>query len=188
MIAGTIVILAAAFAVGALVNNLGSRNRLTRDKNATPATTTETAPASRGSNLGDLTLVPVQDPTATIGRSVTSAPIAGADQQVPSEFQRQDATALPAQKYSEILKTQAPQPASTPSGGAIDPRTLPAGLPDNQVAQTRRTPRPEAPPVTSAESTPTPEPEPAPSPRLFPSLSRFRISTGGISGRVERSI
>ena len=185
MIAGTVVILAAAFAVGALVNNLGSRNRLTRDKNSAPATTTETAAAPRGSDLADLTLVPVQDPTATIGRSVTSAPIAGADQQLPSEFQRQDATALPAQKYSEILKTQAPQPASTPNGGAIDPRTLPAGLPENQVAQTRRTPRTDVPPETSADSTPTPQPQPdavtAPVPlsQPLPNLDRRDIRESG---------
>ncbi|MEO8215977.1 MAG: TonB family protein [Acidobacteriota bacterium] len=163
MILSGIVVLAATFAVGALVNNLGSRNRLTRDKTPQPIVT-DTAPASRGNSLGDLTLVPVQDPTATIGRSITSAPIADPDHQVPSEFQRRDATALPAQKYSEILKSQEPQPTVTPAGGAIDPRTLPAGLPEQQVAQARKTPQPEKSP---AEISPTPAPAPTAEVSLF---------------------
>jgi periplasmic protein TonB len=153
-IVGGVAVLVAAFAVGAFVNQLGTRDRLTRSSRQPRAIETAQpaeSPAPRSRVAADLRLVPVEGG----GEVITSAPLPEMDATLPAEAQRTDATALPSTEYSRILASA--QSAPTPHSGIIDPRALPPGL------GTLQQPRPAAtapPTPRPAESRPAAAPEP----------------------------
>jgi hypothetical protein len=163
MIGAGAMLLVVAFAVGALVNGLGSRGSAARnvEEDEDQAATSPIAESPRD----DLTLVPMQS-TSAAGDVITSVPAAQTDAALPEEAQRSDATALPSAEYAKILaaaqKQRAPQIAS------VDPRTLPPGI------QQMRTP--------SAQSTPARRPQrsddtPDDS-QAIPSSERSQIGSG----------
>lgn len=116
--------LISAFAVGALVNLLGSRGKVARAEEEKRPAAVETANRERGP-LSDLTLVPVSEATSNTG-AVTSAPLPSVDATLPVEAQRSDATALPSSEYSKVLAQAAR--ISEPEYTTVDPRSLPPGL------------------------------------------------------------
>lgn len=166
-----VLLLASTFAVGALVNVLGSRSRLAKQAEKQEAerearTGPPAAEQSRAENLGNLTLVPV-DPSTTVGQSITSVPLADVDRNIPQEFQRSDATALPSEQYSAILAQNQQQPAPQ-QGGAVDPRTIPGGIEEIRRAEEARLARERARQQAAqraAAQSPTPAESTEPSPR-----------------------
>ena len=137
-----VLLLASTFAVGALVNVIGSRSRLAKEAERQEAerdarTGPPAAVPSRAESLGDLRLVPV-DPSTTVGQSITSVPLSDVDQNIPQEFQRSDATALPSEQYSAILSQAQQAPAEPQQRGAVDPRTIPGGIEEIRRAEQAR--------------------------------------------------
>lgn len=140
MVVAVILLLVSTFAVGALVNVLGSRSRLTKQAAAREAekAAQEAPQASQpgpADSLGDLRLVPV-DPSAPVGEAITSIPLSDPDANIPQELQRSDATALPSEHYARILEEARPQQA--PAGAVVDPRTLPGGIEEIRRAEQAR--------------------------------------------------
>lgn len=129
VVTGAVLLLVSAFAVGALVNVIGSGGWGAESENNDPPATTDkskiSATASSDPSLGDLRLVPADDPSVG-GQIITSAPVADPDEQLPAEYQRSDATALPSEQYARILKTT--KAAATPTGAVVDPRSVSGGL------------------------------------------------------------
>jgi protein TonB len=122
VIIGIGAILMATFAVGGLVLALGGGSGAKADEVAQaprPDLPMKTEPS------GGLTLVPA-DPTSTVGRSVTSAPLPNVDQRMPAEYQRSDATALPSEEYARIAADDARRSRET-TFSPTDPRTVATG-------------------------------------------------------------
>lgn len=117
-------VLMASFAVGGLVYGLGKRGEPNKsdEERATQLADNVMRPER---DFPQLTLVPEADPTATIGRSITSAPVPDPDHKLPAEFQRSDATALPATEYARIIEqSRAPADRPPPMPVSVDPRTV----------------------------------------------------------------
>ncbi|MCA1732826.1 MAG: hypothetical protein LC732_04410, partial [Acidobacteria bacterium] len=149
LIAGIVVLLIATFAIGSIVARLGRKPRTPQEE--TPAS------ISRGQGQGanqltDLRLVPV-DLTSTVGGSVTSVPPQGGAPTGTIAPDPSDATALPSDRYAELVRRTAQEAAPSPTGGAdtLDPRTITAP----PIPQIRRP----APPVSRPAPTATPPPE-----------------------------
>jgi hypothetical protein len=153
VIAAVVGLLMASFAIGGLVYGLGKRGDNKADKKE------EQPPQVLGnssrSEFPQLTLVAEDDPTSTIGRSITSAPIPDPDHKVPSEFQRSDATALPSTEYSKLLEQNKKAAQPTPQQiASADPRVLTAQQPPAYAAG------PTPPPPSQTEVEPATEREP----------------------------
>lgn len=132
VIAAVVGLLMASFAIGGLVYGLGKRGDNKSDKKEEPVRVAEN---SSRSEFPQLTLVPENDPTSTIGRSITSAPIPDPDHKVPAEFQRSDATALPSTEYSKLLEQNKKAAQPTPQQiASADPRVLTAQQPPAYAA------------------------------------------------------
>jgi len=119
--AGVIALLITTFVVGGLVIGRGKRVELAASGD--PSVSSTISSQSGQEAVTDLTLVPVSEPSSTIGRSFTSAPVASPDSKVPEELQRSDATALPSIEYSRIAQQQRaaiPKPKEV----IVDPRTV----------------------------------------------------------------
>jgi TonB family protein len=133
LIAAVVALLMASFAVGGLVYGLGKRGEMTRGRSDRAPQITDASPRA-DREFPQLTLVTDSDPTATIGRSITSAPVPDPDHKIPEEFQRSDATALSSAEYTKLLeqsrreaaKVPPPQPEQPVS---VDPRTVTAQQP-----------------------------------------------------------
>jgi len=141
VVTAAILLLISTFAVGALVNVIGSRTRVS-DGDKEPASPPEAVTTSaRADPVGDLRLVPADDPAATAGQVITSAPVPDPDRQMPAESQRSDATALPAEQYSRVLKDARPTPP--PQSAVADPRTVEGSVPNKVVPREEAAPAPE---------------------------------------------
>jgi hypothetical protein len=140
VIAAVVGLLMASFAIGGLVYGIGKRGDNKADKKEEQPI--QVAENSSRSEFPQLTLVAENDPTSSIGRSITSAPIPDPDHKVPSEFQRSDATALPSTEYSKLLEQnkKAAQPAPQQIASA-DPRVLTAQQPPAHAAAPTPPPR-----------------------------------------------
>jgi len=116
-----VALLITSFAVGAIIH--GFDIPFKDDKTTTAATTSTNRPAAApgASSISDLTLVPVNDSSTPIDTPLTSAPAAEQNQNLPNEYQRSDATALPSDQYTKIA---AATKAEQKSSATIDPRTL----------------------------------------------------------------
>lgn len=207
VIAGVVGLLMASFAIGGLVYGLGKRGDNTTRKEEQPA---QVAENSSRSEFPQLTLVAENDPTSTIGRSITSAPIPDPDHKVPSEFQRSDATALPSTEYSKLLEQNKKAAQQKPQQiASADPRVLtaqqppayaaaPAPQPQSREVEPAREPRE---PVRQRETTPEPRSEqerertrvvrtdPVPISQPLPQIDedgtmRFRLTVGS-DGQVK---
>jgi periplasmic protein TonB len=205
VIAAVVGLLMASFAIGGLVYGLGKRGDRKSDKKEQQPP--QVAENSSSSEFPQLTLVPENDPTSTIGRSITSVPIPDPDHKIPSEFQRSDATALPSTEYSKLLEQsrKAAQPAPQQIVSA-DPRVLTAQQPPAYAAaptqpssrseveaeserETQETPRPrESSPEPRRErivrTEPVPIHQPLPQGIDESGTMRFRLTVGA-DGRVK---
>lgn len=134
---GIIALLIGTFVVGGLVIGRGKR---AEQRGVDPAVSSTISSQSEQDPVTDLTLVPVSEGTSTIGRSMTSMPLASPDAKVPEELQRGDATALPSTEYARIVQERraaAPKPKEV----VVDPRTVtkPAEEPSARASQPRET-------------------------------------------------
>lgn len=128
-VGGIVLGLVAVFFVGWFLLDL-NENDEARTAEAPVAETSSVALTRPQTDFPQVTLG-ADDPTAGVQRSVTTTPVAQPNVEIPAEFQREDATALPSTEYSAILarsKRQQPaQSAATPT--ALDPRSLTAPSP-----------------------------------------------------------
>lgn len=196
IVLAVVLLLASTFAVGALVNVIGSRSRLTKQAAAQDAEkaaqeapqATQSRPAD---SLGDLRLVPV-DPQAPVGEAITSIPLKDPDANIPQELQRSDATALPSEQYARILEEARPQ--RVPAGAVVDPRTLPGGIEEIRRAEQARLQKEQrdrqvAAAAARAAETESSEPEtegsgasttnPVPTHQPLPDIDRTKIKQDG---------
>lgn len=166
LIAAVAALLMASFAVGGLVYALGKRGEMARGRSDRTAQIVE-APPRADREFPQLTLVTGADPTATIGRSITSAPVPDPDHKLPEEFQRSDATALSSAEYERLIEQNRKEAAKTAQQQqiqqeqpvSVDPRMVTAQQPP-AAAPPRPAERPEPP-----REARTPEREPVPEPR-----------------------
>lgn len=140
--AAVVAVLIATFAVGALVYSFGKRTEEAGGPEIAQNAPVTTASPRGERSFPDLTLVPEGDPTATIGRAVTSAPIPDPDHKLPEEAQRDDATALPSEEYARILEERrAEQEREREKERVVDPRTIraqPTPSPEERAARRRQ--------------------------------------------------
>ncbi len=172
-----VALLIASFAVGALIHGFDIPSK--DDKTTTAATTStgdnRTAAAPGASSISDLTLVPVNDSSTPIDTPLTTAPATVQNQNLPDEYQRSDATALPSDQYTKIA---AATKAEKKSSATIDPRTLsgpayaagtaPGDLPTASTARARTEPSPVTAPDGNADGSRSPSAPVAPVRRTDP--------------------
>lgn len=193
--AGIAALLLATFAIGSFVSRLGRKPRTPEEE--TPVAVSQ-HPAQSPTQLTDLRLVPV-DLTSTVGGSITSVPQQSGGPADAAAGDRSDATALPSQQYSELVRRSSQQPVAQ-AGGAdtLDPRTIVA----KPIPQIRRpAPAPAAAATAAADGQPAGEPDredegeqplrtrPEPISQPLPDLNvqgtaRFRLRIGA-DGRVK---
>jgi TonB family protein len=144
VIGGGIAVLILAFAVGALINSDAAPENAPK-----PVTEAEKEPVGTPKR-SDLTLVPVNDPSA-LEQPITSAPMPNPAQGVPTEYQRSDATAVSSAEYAALAKRA--QQEKRAQQQLVDPRSITGPA----YAQGRRpdppsrpSPEPIPPPMTSA--------------------------------------
>ena len=156
LIAAVVVLLMASFGIGGLVYGLGKRGDTSVGGDDRRPRTEGPQPAD--SDLPHLTLVSEADPTATMGRSITTAPIPDPDHQMPAEFQRSDATALPSSEYARLMEQSRKAATPPPQPPSVDPRTVKTPLPGVEAPPPQR---PEPAEEESSERRREPENEPA---------------------------
>jgi TonB family protein len=148
---GVVLAMVGAFVVGGLVYGLTSRDAGRERATAAAETQDDPLPMQQTTGGGDLTLVPA-GPGFTGGRTITTAPAAQRNLEMPDEFQRSDATALPAEEYSRVVTESTPPPQAV---GAVDPRTI-TGAP-HRPAPLPAPPRPQPPPQQAQQPAPVPD-------------------------------
>ncbi|MHB0969367.1 MAG: energy transducer TonB [Thermoanaerobaculia bacterium] len=188
-----VALLLATFAVGGLVLSFSSRHDRLLQKAEAQAEREGVAPVQKENGFEDLTLVPVTDPTATIGRSVTSTPIPDPDHQFDTAYDRRDATALPSEEYSQPLQT-APREMQRPYE-PVDPRSVAGNVHQPQPGVGRPAPVPVRRPsqeTRTAERTNERRTNPVPIKQPLPDFSDAENSgtvsfnlTIGADGRVK---
>lgn len=144
-------LLLATFAVGGLVLSFSSRHDRLLERAEAQTKGDAAGPAQNGNAFEDLTLDPVADPTATIGRSVTSTPIADPDHRFDTAYDRRDATALPSEEYSELLQTAPREMQRTYE--PVDPRSVPGNVHQPQPGVGRPAPAPVRRPSDETQAT-----------------------------------
>jgi hypothetical protein len=151
--AGIVALLIATFAVGSIVARLGRKPQTPQEE--TPNSAVQT-PVRDSGQLTDLRLVPV-DLTSTVGGSITSVPMQPGTATDAGGSASSDATALPSQQYSDLVRRSVQQPLASGGMGVdtLDPRTIVAP----PIPQIRR-PAPPAPRPAPSAAPDAPAPDP----------------------------
>jgi protein TonB len=187
-----VLLLAASFGVGMLVNRDGA------PKNAPETVEQQLAEEAAERNIppvrrADTPLVPTNEPGG-IEQPITSAPVAAAPGATPDDYQRTDATAVSATEYAEMARRAKAEkekmavivdPRSI-TGPAYQPRTSAAARPSSsanvQRAAARTTPAPTR--RVTMRTRPVPEYQPLPN---IEGGGRAKLSLLiGADGRVRR--
>jgi len=180
------ILLIASFAIGSLFH--GASPEETAAKTHVPLPATSTAPV-RSSPRANVTLVPVTDTdTPPPGEPpITSAPATQQVQGVPSEYQRNDATAVSSAEYSQLAqRARAEKHNST----LVDPRSITGSVLDGEPARPRRPQQPAsapdaAPPAIRITTRAVPEYQPVPNIRVSQNTTARLELRVGADGRVE---
>ena len=117
--AGVVLSLVLAFLIGMVINRDGAPKRAPEDL-------VEQAEEHNTENLkpkrADTPLVPAGQ-GGIENEPITTAPVAGAPQQLPDEYQRRDATAVSAEEYAQMAK-RAQAEKKKKMAVLVDPRTM----------------------------------------------------------------
>jgi TonB family protein len=189
---GVVLAMVGAFIVGGLVYGLTTRDSAKERAAEAELAEDDPLPMQQTTGGGDLTLVPVRG-GFTGGRTITTAPAAQRNLEIPDEYQRSDATALPAEEYSRVVTESTPPPQAA---GPVDPRTI-TGTP-HRPAPLPAPPRPQPPPQQAQQQPPAPaqpavrRTPPIPVSQPVPNVSRVEragvvslVLTVDRSGRVS---
>lgn len=185
-VGGIVLGLVAVFFIGWFLLDL-NENDEEREAETTVTETTAVTTARPQSGFPQVTLG-AADPTAGVQRSVTTTPVAQPNVEIPAEFQREDATALPSTEYAAILARSQRQETSQParSNAPVDPRSLTAPSPVQPAPATTTTPAPrsESPRETSPDVTPDEPPaETTRPPAREPARTEYAGDTGPVPVR-----
>lgn len=151
MAGGAVVMVIAMFAVGFAI--LNHKNKLAKEPKVEEEAPEVAPPPARPSS--DVTLVPTSEvpgATSSLEAPITSAPATNSAENVPTEYQRTDATAVASDEYAQMAARDKAA-RKKKMDALIDPRTL-SGAAYNQGAPP---PPPQQRPMTSA-APPAPEP------------------------------
>jgi hypothetical protein len=196
MAGGAVVMVIAMFAVGFAI--LNHKNKLAKEPKVEEEAPEVAPPPARPSS--DVTLVPTSEvPATTDGMEtpITSAPATNSAENVPTEYQRTDATAVASDEYAQMAARDKAA-RKKKMDALIDPRTL-SGAAYNQGAPPA--PPQQRPMTSAAPAAPAPAPEPVrralaatrPIPEYQP-IPRIRVSQNvtarfdlmiGADGRVK---
>jgi Gram-negative bacterial TonB protein C-terminal len=175
---GLAVLLVVSFALGSMIHGANPEETAAKTGGSIVSTTAAPEPKeppSSGRQQAKVQLVPVNESAPQVEQPITSAPVPNAQQGVPDEYQRSDATAVSSAEYQQLAARAKAQKQSA----LIDPRSLTAS------PYVARKPKP-APVVTDVARTP-PEPIDDRLPEIHVSQNttvRLNLSIGA-DGRVH---
>ncbi|MBV9496993.1 MAG: TonB family protein [Acidobacteria bacterium] len=190
MAVGGVAMVVLMFAIGFTI--LNHKNSLAKEPKPTEDAPEVAAVAPQQQPTTGVTLVPTNEaPTSTDGfeTPITSAPAANAAENVPTEYQRTDATAVASGEYAQMA-AQAKAEKQRRMNALVDPRSLtgaaysqgaPPAMPKPMMSSSA-----EPPPVRRVPSTrPVPEYQPVPRIRVSENVTARLDLTIGADGRVK---
>jgi hypothetical protein len=155
---GLAVLLITAFALGSMIHGANPEETAAKTGGSIVSQTAAPEPeATRHGPQSNVKLVPVTDSSPIVEQPITSAPAPNAEQGVPTEYQRSDATAVSSAEYQQLAARAKAEKQSM----VVDPRSIGGGY-RGSVPR----PRPAAPPPSAAAATTPPEPESQPIPEI----------------------